>query len=116
MNTLSLTVPASLAAKGVNATPFVVKQLKELAENGGTLCFEPGTYHFYEDGALSGFFAPSNNLSGTKKVCFPLLDAQNITVDGGDKVELADDGAQSWWEKIGSAVTNFFAQLAYLFN
>ena len=75
MNTLSLTVPASLAAKGVNATPFVVKQLKELAENGGTLCFEPGTYHFYEDGALSGFFAPSNNLSGTKKVCFPILDA-----------------------------------------
>ena len=41
---------------------------------------------------------------------------QYITVDGGDKVELADDGAQSWWEKIGSAVTNFFAQLAYLFN
>ena len=86
MNTLSLTVPASLAAKGVNATPFVVKQLKELAENGGTLCFEPGTYHFYEDGALSGFFAPSNNLSGTKKVCFPVLDAQNITVDGGGSV------------------------------
>ena len=41
---------------------------------------------------------------------------QYITVDGGDKVELADDGAQRWWEKIGSAVTNFFAQLAYLFN
>ena len=41
---------------------------------------------------------------------------QYITVDGGDKVELADDGAQSWWDKIGSAVTNFFAQLAYLFN
>ena len=86
MNTRSFTVPASLAAKGVNATPFVVKQLKELAENGGMLCFEPGTYHFYEDGALSGFFAPSNNLSGTKKVCFPLLDAQNITVDGGGSV------------------------------
>lgn len=86
MNTLSLTIPASLAAKGVNTTPFVVKQLKELAENGGTLFFEPGIYHFYEDGALSGFFAPSNNLSGTKKVCFPILDAQNVTVDGGGSV------------------------------
>ena len=86
MNTRSFTVPAALAANGVNATPQVTALLERLAEDGGMLCFEPGTYHFYEDGALSGFFAPSNNLSGTKKVCFPLLDAQNITVDGGGSV------------------------------
>ena len=31
----TLTIPDSLAAKGVNVTPFVVKKLEELAENGG---------------------------------------------------------------------------------
>lgn len=41
---------------------------------------------------------------------------QYITVDGGDKVELADDSTQSWWEKIGTAITNFFSQVAYLFS
>lgn len=34
---------------------------------------------------------------------------QYITVNGGDKVELPDDGARSWWEKIIDFITNFFS-------
>lgn len=86
MDHRTITVPASLAARGINATPQVVSKLDELSESGGILCFEPGTYHFYEDGAATGFFAPSNNSSGTKKVCFPVFDARNITLDGGGSI------------------------------
>lgn len=39
-----------------------------------------------------------------------------ITVDGGDKVELPQEDNQSWWEKIGSSIANFFSSLAYLFQ
>ena len=81
-----VTVPSSLAVQGINATAYVVKELNRLSETGGTLRFEPGEYHFYEDGALNGFFTPSNNASGKKRVCFPLLDAHGLTVDGGGAV------------------------------
>ena len=79
----TLTIPGSLAAKGVNVTPFVVKKLEELAENGGgTLLFEKGEYHFYPQGTYNGFFAPCNNTSGSKQVCFPIIGGSDITVDG----------------------------------
>lgn len=87
MNELPIiTVPASLAVPGINATPHIIKKLDELAESGGTLLFETGEYHFYTDGTRGGFFAPSNNASGRKSVCFPLLDIQNLCIDGGGSV------------------------------
>ena len=81
-----VTVPACLAESGINVTPQIVQKLGALADIGGILRFEQGEYHFYEDGALHSFFAPSNNTSGQKNVCFPLLDARGITVDGGGSV------------------------------
>ncbi len=80
------TVPCSIAAKGVNVTKQVVEALDTLCETGGTLTFEKGEYHFYEDGAYKSFFAPSNNSSGQKWVCFPVLDAENITIDGNGAI------------------------------
>lgn len=39
-----------------------------------------------------------------------------ITVDGGDKVQLPGEGEQNWLESIGTAIANFFSDLAYLFH
>jgi len=39
-----------------------------------------------------------------------------ITVDGGDKVELADEEDDSLWETVIGAIGDFFSQLAYLFD
>ena len=39
-----------------------------------------------------------------------------IQVESGDKVELAEEEAGSILESIGSAISNFFAQLTYLFE
>lgn len=83
---VTVIVPASLAASGVNVTPHIVQKLGALSDIGGILRFEPGEYHFYEDGALHSFFAPANNASGQKNVCFPLLDSHGVTVDGGGSV------------------------------
>ena len=38
-----------------------------------------------------------------------------ITVDGGDKVEVPEETV-GWWEKLCGWVTNFFSDLAYLFQ
>lgn len=87
MNELpTITVPASLAVPGLNATPHIIKKIDELSESGGTLLFEKGEYHFYANGTRSGFFAPCNNASGKKNVCFPLWDTKNLTIDGGGSV------------------------------
>ena len=64
-----------------NATPLVVHALSQL-KDGGTLIFEPGEYHFYEDGALCRYLTPSNNSSGQKSIVFPLIDCRDVTVDG----------------------------------
>ena len=63
-----------------NFTPDITKAISEL-KNGGSIIFETGEYHFYEDGAYEGFFAPSNNESGNKIVIFPLIDCTDIVID-----------------------------------
>lgn len=85
MNDLpTVTVPSSLAVRGLDATAHVINRLDELTE-GGTLLFETGEYHFYPDRARVGFFAPGGS-SGKKNVCFPIWDMKNITIDGGGSV------------------------------
>jgi len=76
-----LTVSAASIGRGNNATTAVVAALSKL-ENGGTLRFEKGEYHFYEDGTLKRFYAVSNNDAGEKRIVLPLLQKQSVTVDG----------------------------------
>jgi len=68
---------------GQNRTPEVVSALLH-AEDGTVLRFSAGTYDFYEEGVYEGYFSPSCNKSGDKKVVFPLLNLKNVTVDGGN--------------------------------
>ena len=70
-----------------NATPITVKALSELtASGGGELHFETGEYHFYREGTAVQFFAVSNNSANDKYMAFPIIDAENITVDGHGSV------------------------------
>ncbi len=67
--------------RSYNFTPDVIKAISKI-KNGGCICFERGEYHFCEDGAYQGFFAPSNNETGIKKAVFPLIDCSDIIIDG----------------------------------
>ncbi len=65
-----------------NFTPKVVSAINEL-KNGGIIEFEKGEYHFFPEGAVEKYFAPTNNGNGIKKIAFPLIGVKNITIDGG---------------------------------
>lgn len=41
---------------------------------------------------------------------------QYITVDAGDKLEVADNGEQDFFESVAAGVTDFFHWVAYLFE
>lgn len=69
-------------AERTNFTPRIVNALLHAAD-GSIFEFEKGTYDFYAGGAYEGYFFPSCNRSGDKKVCFPLLNLNDITIDGG---------------------------------
>lgn len=66
-----------------NVTAEVVSALARIGEaGGGELHFEKGEYHFYREGCVSRFFAVSNNSAGEKAIVFPIIDMENVTVDG----------------------------------
>ncbi len=67
---------------GKNRTPEVVRALLH-AQDGTTLRFKKGVYDFWAEGACKGYFCPGCNRSSDKKVVFPLLRLNDITVDGG---------------------------------
>lgn len=82
----------NLSADQKNATPAVVQAIAKLKEaGGGELCFEKGEYHFFKEGTVKQFFAVSNNTSCDKHMVFPITNAKNITVDGGDSVFVFHD-------------------------
>ena len=65
-----------------NATPAVVLALTEIkAAGGGELHLEKGEYHFYKEGAEVGFFAVSNNSACDKRMAFPIIGFDGLTVD-----------------------------------
>ncbi len=70
-----------------NATPEVIRALTAIkAAGGGELHFEAGEYHFYKEGTQKAFFAVSNNTANDKYIVFPILDMENIVVDGHGSV------------------------------
>jgi hypothetical protein len=48
-----------------------------------TLVFPKGLYDFYPENAIEMYRAVANHDNGLKRMGFPLLDCQNITIDGG---------------------------------
>ena len=73
--------------KQKNATPITVQALRELnAAGGGELRFEKGEYHFYKEGTHKEFMAVSNNSACDKYMVFPVLNMENIVIDGGGSV------------------------------
>ena len=68
-----------------NATPTVIEAVGTLRRaGGGTLLFEKGEYHFYDEGTEKIYYAVSNNATGEKHIVFPLQEMNHITVDGGN--------------------------------
>ena len=65
-----------------NRTPEIVEALRTV-KDGAVIRFEPGVYDFFADSAFEGYFCPSCNKSGDKKVIFPLLRKKALTLDGG---------------------------------
>lgn len=80
----------SRTSEGENVTPRVAEFLR----GDGTekkLVFEKGKYDFYERGTYRGIFYPSNNLSGEKKVVFPMLNLTKVEIDGNGSTFLFHD-------------------------
>jgi len=65
-----------------NATPRVVTAVKAL-KDGGTLRFEKGEYHFFEEGALMKVVMAGATSWGEKKLVFGFEGKSDITIDGG---------------------------------
>ena len=75
-----------------NTTPKVVEALGKLKDSGGgELYFEKGEYHFFKYGAIERFVAVSNNRSGIKKIIFPIIGSNNITINGNGSVFIFHD-------------------------
>lgn len=66
----------------INFTPIVMDALKKM-KDGGIIQFEKGEYHFYKEGSLKQFIAVSNNAACDKHIVFPIIDLNNVTIDGG---------------------------------
>lgn len=70
-----------------NSTPAVISALSKIKDaGGGELHFEKGEYHFYKEGTLKAYYAVTNNSAGEKHIVFPIIDMENVTVDGHDSV------------------------------
>ncbi len=64
---------------------FTEKVVSALAENndGVSIKFEKGEYHFFPEGAMQKYFAPTNNGNGVKNIAFPIIGMKNVKIDGG---------------------------------
>ncbi len=67
---------------GDDCTPAVISAINDAQKNGGgTISFGKGEYHFYEKHCVKHYCHPYGSL-GNKSIAFPLIDVENITVDG----------------------------------
>ncbi len=75
-----------------NATPVVIDALAKIkAAGGGKLHFEKGEYHFYKEGTYKKFFAVSNNSACDKYMVFPIIDFENLHINGSGSVFVFHD-------------------------
>lgn len=51
-------------------------------QEGDTLCLGGGELHFYPENAFEKFYYISNNDFGIKKIVFPLIEKESLTIDG----------------------------------
>ncbi len=79
----SKTVLIKSLPSGTDATPYVVKAIKECKATKATkLVFEKGTYHFTPEFAEEKYLFTSNNDEGLKRIVFNLSGMKNFEVDG----------------------------------
>lgn len=75
-----------------NFTPYVIEALEKIkSAGGGTLCFKTGEYHFFSEGSRKEFFAISNNSACDKYMVFPVLNMENLVIDGHGSVFVFHD-------------------------
>lgn len=66
-----------------NATFLIRNALKNVKKGVNNIIkFEKSVYRFYKEGCFNGVFYTSNNISGEKNVVFPVLNIENLTIDG----------------------------------
>ncbi len=66
----------------IDMTPIVFKIINQAKGDNTIINFEKGHYHFWADKAYEKFYYISNNDSGQKRIAFPLINYNNITIDG----------------------------------
>jgi len=62
-------------------TPVVFRALQD-CEDGDVISLSPGDYHFHPEFAFKKYYFISNNRHGLKRVAFPVIDKQDVTIDG----------------------------------
>jgi len=66
---------------GTDATPLLAHALEALSD-GATLRLAPGDYHFWPERARRRFYHLCNNQAGFKPIACPLLERENLTLEG----------------------------------
>ena len=66
-----------------DATPAVLEALKDCKnQKSAKLVFPKGEYHFYGNFGVDKYCFVSNNDEGLKRIIFPILGMDNLTIDG----------------------------------
>ena len=69
---------------GVDAAPAVRAALEQCRKTqADTLIFPPGRYDFWPDRAEEKYLFITNNDEGLRRIAFPLIGVENLTIDGG---------------------------------
>ena len=81
----------NVADHGILPGQDVTLKLNQLIESigkekGVTLSFPKGQYDFYPDYAVEKYRYVANHDNGLKRMAFPLFNARNITIDGGESL------------------------------
>ena len=105
-----------------DATAEVLSALSKTEKGKNNIIkFENGVYHFRRENAFYGYFCPVYNPNGYKYVHFPLINKENVTIDGNGAVFMFEDRVYPFITQCSSNITykNFtvdfsFARYAYV--